>query len=167
MVDVIVVFLLFVFCISGFSRGILGELWALAALVISTFVTGRFYLSLVAFVAQFIHGETASNLVSFALLYGVISALMNGPIYAIVRRARDIWQDEAKSASDRLAAAVLGIIEGIGALQVMAAVLLAYPALGWDGWIKASALIRVYVTQWPFMIALLPREFQHVIEMLR
>ena len=166
MVDAIILFLLFVVFISGFARGILGQLWSLAVLALTTFVTSHIYLSFTHLTSKIVHHGDGSKLLSFAAVFAVISVILNGPVLALIKHSRDRWEEGA-GFGDRLAAAILGVIEGIGFLQVASVLLVAYPVLGWDEWIKASNLIRFYVGQWPFMIPLLPSELHKVAELLR
>lgn len=166
MVDAIVVFLLFVMFLSGLSRGTLRQLWSLAVLAISTYLAGHLYRSFTGLTGRFLSGETASNLAAFVLVYVVVSAVLSGPIEILLRINREQW-DTGGGGSDRLAGAILGIIEGVGLIEVGAAVILTYPVLGWDGWLKASKLVAAFFSQWPLMMPLLPSEFQKVLEIFR
>lgn len=165
MVDILVLLFLAAMFVGGFARGVMRQLLALAVLGLATYVAGHQYTSLTGLTGRFIHDEAGIQLAAFVIVSGVTSAIGNAIMDAIVfggRRKR--LRREAPP--ERLAGGVLGVIEGIGALEVGALVLLTFPVLGWDGWIKSSNLIPQFLHQIPFMMPLLPPQFTQALELL-
>jgi uncharacterized membrane protein required for colicin V production len=164
MVDAILVFFLFVLFMAGFARNTSRQLWSLGVLALSTYVSGAIYPSFVSLTGRFIETADGSKLASFALVFMACSALFNGPVDALIRYDR--WRGSSTGAAfdDRLAGGILGVIEAIGSVEVAAAVLVAFPVLGWDGWIKSSSLIRTLINEAPFMIPLLPFDLHMVLK---
>jgi len=166
MADAFVLFLLFVVCVGGFSRGILGQLWSLAALLLTTYVTGKLYLSFASVVGPLVKDEAGGRLLAFLFVFVVTNAILNGPVYAIIDRMRGPSTDSGEI-TPRLVAAALGALTGVVLIQVGAALLVTYPILGWDNWIRSSDVIKLYVGQWPVVIILLPPELRYSIQLLR
>jgi uncharacterized membrane protein required for colicin V production len=166
MVDALILISLALAFVSGWTRGVGRQLWSLAALGASTYVSGNIYFWMAGLTGSFIHDVAGSRLVSFALVFGILSGLLNGPVNALIRLGRGRYLDEPWF-GDRLASGILGLIEGIGVIEVAALLLVAYPVLEWDGWIKASGLIRAFLEQVPLMLPLLPNELSSMTIMFR
>lgn len=163
--DVIFLFFMFMMLLSGLARGAPRQAWSLAVLAVSTYLSGNVYSAFVNVTRPFVQNEVGSRFTSFVLVFIIVSALLNAPIDALVTRGRRRANDVAPG--NRLAGGVLGVIEAIGVAEVSAALILTYPVLNWDGWVRSSGLIKNVLIQWPIMLSLLPSEFQHVIEVFR
>ncbi len=163
MIDGIVLLFLFVMFMSGLARATLRQLWSLAVLALSTFLSGNLYLAFVHLTGRFIQNEDGSKLASFVLVFSVISGLLNGPLDFLVRHITRS-QEGGAGFGDRLAGGVLGVIEAIGTVQVAAALLIAYPVLGWDGWVRSSSIISTIFSQALFMGPLLPHDLRVFLE---
>ena len=161
------VFLFFVVILlmSGLSRGTRRQLWALAVLAMSTFVSGNVYTAFLPFTRLFIESESGSRFAAFALVYIIVSVVLSAAIDALM--IHDRRRDDDLEPADRLAGAVLGVVEAAGVAEVLAALVLTYPVLHWDEWVLGSDLVSKIFRQWPVMLSLLPSEFQHVLELLR
>lgn len=166
MIDGFILFVLFVMFVVGFSRGTLHELWSLAVLALSTYLSGSLYLSFTDLAGRFILNENGSRLASFALVFIVVSSVLNGPVEALIRHRRGRW-DEKSSFADRTAGSILGVVEAIGTIEVAASVLTAFPVLTWDGWVASSHLLGTFFSQWPLMMPLLPSTFQSVLQLFK
>jgi len=166
MVDVLVVFLLFANVIGGYTRGTLRQLWSLGVLAVSAFLSGYIYQVLAGPISQFIHSDPGSKLASFVVAYAVISIVLHGPVDTVVQLEKR-YHGPLAAVDDRLAGAILGAIEAIGAVQVAAALLIAFPVLGWDGWVRSSSLIPTFINQLPFMFPLLPPHLHTVLTVIK
>jgi uncharacterized membrane protein required for colicin V production len=163
MSDAIVLLFLFGMFMSGLGRGTLRQLWSLAVLALSTFLSGNLYLAFIHLTGRFIQSEDGSKLASFVLVFMVISGILNGPFDFLVRHVTR-REDDGTGFGDRMAAGVLGVIEAVGTVQVAAALLIAYPVLGWDNWVRASNVISTMISQALFMGPLLPFDLRVVLE---
>src|SRR5660397_9023 len=89
MVDGVILFFLFVMFITGFSRGTLRQLWSLVVLALAAYLSGNLYTSFTGLVRSFLPDPTGVNLVSCMLVFGVISAVLNGVVDAGARLRRE------------------------------------------------------------------------------
>jgi uncharacterized membrane protein required for colicin V production len=161
MVDALVLIFLAVMFVSGWVKGVGRQLWSLAVLGASTFVSGNVYFWVADLTSRFIHDVQGSRLASFVLVFIVVSGLFNGPVNSLIRMGRGRFLDEPWL-GDRLASGVLGIIEGIGLVEVAALLLMTFPVLGLDGAVESSGIIRAFLEQVPFMTPLLPGEMHTI-----
>ena len=162
MADGIILFLLFVMFIAGFSRGTLRQIWSLIALALATYLSGNLYLSFVSLVRAFVPDSNGSHLISFVLVFGVVSAVLNGIVDAGARMRRET-EDRKPGFVDRSIGSVLGILEGIGFVQVAASVLIAFPVLGLDRQVEMSRVLGALIDSLPVMTHLLPATFQQIL----
>jgi uncharacterized membrane protein required for colicin V production len=166
MVDAILLFIVLMSFFSGLGRGLLRQVWALAVLALAVYMASHVYLNFTGLIGRFTSSDDVSKLASFVLTYGILSAVLNASMDMLVFRRRE---DEKRrpTPADQLSGGALGALEGIGSIQVGAAVLMTYPVLGWEGWITSSNVIKAIFDQIPLMMPLLTQEFQHVVEFLR
>ena len=161
MVDGIILFFLFVMFITGFSRGTLRQLWSLVVLALATYLSGNLYPSVTDLVRASIPDSTGANVVSFVLIFGVVSAVLNVGADFVTRLRRERGEKKL-GFFDRSLGSILGVIEAIGFVEVAAAVLIAFPVLGLDGWVATSNLLGAFFNIMP-VVPLLPATFQRIL----
>jgi len=164
--DIIIVLILIGSVLGGLARGTLRALWALVAVVISTLAAGLLYLAVGSLIFALFGHPNVSKVLGFAIAYGVVNAVVNGPVHWWSRREQ--WAlPGCAGCWDRLVGGAVGIIEGLAVIELGLIVLIKYPF-----WILGRAALESVIgqrllTNLPFMLRLLPDTFRSVLELLK
>lgn len=75
-IDLIIVFFILIFCIKGYLKGFLHELFSLLILILGLAVSFLFYKTLSSFFVEFIKNRDLSLIVSFLLIFITITILL-------------------------------------------------------------------------------------------
>jgi uncharacterized membrane protein required for colicin V production len=162
-IDIILALFLLAMIIGGLARGTIRAIWGLVVLVVSTLAAGQLYPFGVGALAQFIESLDVRSFISFAVIYGIVSAVLNIPVEHFTGGGGfSMW-----GLPDHLVGGFLELIEGIGFIEVAALVLARYPIFGLDAFVRGSALVRTLVAAFPFAVPLLPPEIQAIAQALR
>jgi uncharacterized membrane protein required for colicin V production len=164
MFDALVLFLILIMVLVGFTRGMAREIWALVILLAAVVLTGILYIPLASFLNHFFANEAACRLISFLGLFLVMLGVMNVVVDAATGRDRRKRIDEPGTVS-RVIGAALGAVEGLLYLQVAATIILAFSISFLDSMVKQSFLVRATM-QLPIVLRLLPLEFRDITSFL-
>lgn len=161
------IFLLYVFLtlVSGLSRGLRRQMWSLAVLAASAYLSGNAYIVLLPVTRSVIETEAGCRFASFAIVFVVITAVLSWTVDIVLDR--EYRRSDEMHMADRLGGALVGVIYAVGAVEVLAALVFTYPVLQWDRWLREVDIFTRIFAQWPFMLPLLPSEFQQVLELIR
>lgn len=165
MANGIVLLYVFLTAASGFSQGARRQLWSLVVLAASAYFSGNAYIALLPLARTYIENEAACRVASFVLVFVIASALLSWTASAVLDP--DYGRSADHLAGDRIAGALLGVVHAVGVLEVFAAVVITYPVWQWDRWVREADLLVAAFVQLPFMMLLLPAEFQPVLAALR
>ena len=165
MANGIFLFFVFVSLVSGLSRGPQRQLWSLAVLAVSAYISGNAYTAFLTVIRPFIESEAGARFASFAIIFCVMSAVLGLTVDALLDR--EYRRKNDFSLGERLAGGFLGAVHAVATAEVLAALVLMYPVLQWDRWILEADIFGAIFRQWPFMLSLLPSDFRQVLEMLR
>jgi uncharacterized membrane protein required for colicin V production len=166
MINIIILLYLAVMFTSGFARGIGRQLWSLAVLGLSTIVAGNVYGAFSGLVIRYVHDEAGSRFLSFVLVFAVVSAIVSWPVEVIFFRSQP-KREKDEGIPDRMAAGALGILEGIGLVEVASIILLTFPVFGLDALVRSSSLAYQFLRQIGMIVPLLPSQFAQVLKLLR
>jgi len=152
--DIIIAIVLVVSMIMGFANGLIKSLMTLAGLVVGIFLAGRFYENL-AGAMGFISNENAAKIVAFIIIFAVvmiIAAIASMLLTKLVSAILLGW-------INRLGGAAFGLI--LGAIFI-AAILAIWAKYAGNSLIEGSALASFLLDTFPFILGLLPSEFDSV-----
>ncbi len=165
MVDVVIGVFLGLMLLGGLASGALRQIWAALALVASTWLAGSVYYNLVPLASRVIADPAGNRLASFLVVFMFFNLLLNAPSEMVIHRIFGP-KDHSQAGSGRLAGALLGLVQGVFLVEMTAAALLAFPVLGWDGWVRDSLVVRLLVAQWPLALPVLPIELSRVLSVV-
>jgi len=164
--DIIIVLILAASVLGGLGRGTLRALWALVAVVISALAAGLLYQPIGRLIFALFGHPNLSNVLGFAISYGLVNAVVNVPVHWWSRREE--WAlPGCAGCWDRLVAGAVGLVEGFAVIELGLIVLIKYPI-----WILGRAALESVIgqrllTNLPFMFRLLPDTFRSVLELLK
>jgi len=153
--DIVILIIIVFSAVSGFASGLIKSILSLAGLIVGIILAGRYY---VAFSSQvgFIPGDSGPKIAAFVIIFlavMLIAMLLGVILTKIISAIMLGWLN-------RLGGAVLGIVLG----AFFAASLLAiWVQVGNPGdFMTASKLAPILLDKLPFVLGLLPPEFNSV-----
>lgn len=148
---------------NGFTSGLVRTALGLVGLVAGVLLGGRYYLS-VADLLGFIPNDAVTKIVAFLLIFCISIGAANLLGAFLAKGLRFL---PFVGCLDRLAGAVLGLLMGSATAAVVVALLVRFPLPGLEAAAKQSALAPYLLDYLPFMLALLPPEFEGIRSFLR
>ena len=153
--DIVILIIILISAISGFASGLIKSVFSLVGLILGVVLAGRFYVALSANLG-FIPGDSGPRIGAFIIIFLAVTlvAMLLGMIFTKIISAVMLgWLN-------RLGGAALGIILG----AFFAASLLAiWVKVGSPGdFMTASKLAPILLDKLPFVLGLLPSEFNSV-----
>ncbi len=144
----------------SYSAGFIRELVSLAAVILAVPVAGVLYDDLYPKVHPIVDSVALANLVSFlALFTGVIIA---GQVLShLLRQTAEALN---LGSVDKLAGGAFGFIKGVLVCQVILVALVAFPTPDFRDEIDASPVATQLVAGTPFVLAILPDNFNDEID---
>ena len=153
--DIVILIALLLFTISAYSAGLIREVVSLLAIFLGVIIAGALYKDLAADVLVFINNDDAARAVAFLALFGSVYLLGQLTAYVLKRAASLLLLGWA----DHLGGAAFGFLKGIMVIQVLLILFAAYPQLSLDDAINNSRLAPLFIDDAPFLLHLLPGEF--------
>ncbi|MBN1188303.1 MAG: CvpA family protein [Dehalococcoidales bacterium] len=153
--DIILIIFLVISIVGGIASGLVRAIFSLAGLIIGVVLAGHFYSNL-ADALSFISNDKAAGIVAFAIIFivVVIIAALLGTLFT------KIVSSMMLGFINRLGGAVLGFF--IGAIFLGAILAIWVKFLGENSVISNSVLASLLVERFPFVMGLLPEEFDMV-----
>jgi len=158
--DIAIVLAIAGFTFTAFTAGLIREVVTLVSALVGVVLAGLLYEDMATEVLVFIEDETAARALGFLVLLG--SAYLAGQLAAIMlKRMASLlllgW-------ADHLGGAVFGFLKGLVVVEVILIVLVTYPILGLDDDIDGSGIASVFLDAVPFVLLLLPNEFEAAVD---
>lgn len=156
--DIVVLLMLLIPMFIGWRRGLIGALVPLAGLVVAIVMAGRFYGSVAGWLSHWLDSSAQANLLGFAIIFvAVLAAAMVAA--SVARRFLSLlflgWVDK-----------VGGLVFGLLAGAVIAGAMLSLTSKFFgsrvEGTVADSALAAFLLDKFPFVLYLLPGEFDAV-----
>ncbi len=153
--DIILLIFLIVSVVGGIAAGLIKSVFSLAGLIIGVVLAGRLYPGL-ANALSFISNEKAANIVAFAIIF-IIVIVIAAVLGAIITK---IVSAMMLGCINRLGGGILGFF--IGAIFLGAILAIWVKFLGENSVISDSFFASLLVERFPFVLGLLPGEFDVV-----
>ena len=153
--DIVIIIAIVLSAISGLARGFIRTAASLIGLVLGVIVAGRFYTDF-AGVFSFINNDNAANIVAFIVIFLAVSIIVSllGILLARLFHATLLgWLDH-------LLGGAVGII--VGGLFIAAILAVWVKYMGTAGVIADSSIAQFLLDSFPFILGLLPAEFDEV-----
>jgi len=114
LVDVIIIGAILVFGVAGFFFGLITAIGALIGVVAGAWLAGNFYLPVADWLSPFLMGhDTAARIIAFILIFTIVNRLVALVFWLINKVFKLASLIPFLGMINRLAGALLGILEGI------------------------------------------------------
>jgi len=153
--DIVIIIVLVITAISGFVNGLIKMVFSLAGLIVGVILAGRFYVALADHLG-FIPGDNAPRIVAFIIIFLVVmlvATLLGALLTKIISASLLNWVN-------RLGGVVLGVI--LGAIFVASILAVWVKVADGGDAVTASKIASVMLDKLPFILSLLPSEFNSV-----
>jgi membrane protein required for colicin V production len=151
-IDVIIIILVVIFCIKGFLRGFLKELFSALIIVLGLVGAFLFYRALNGIMSTLIENDDLSLILSFAAIFVGITILL-----VIIRNTLLRFVDTLNfSDIDHVLGVVIGLFKGILICGAVLIFLYNHPVLHLDRAIGRSALFPLLARIFTALLSLLP-----------
>jgi membrane protein required for colicin V production len=151
-IDVIIIILIVIFCIKGFLRGFVKELFSLLIIVLGLVGAFLFYRTLNTVMSVVIENEDLSRILSFAAIFVGITIIL-----VIIRNTLVRFMDTLNFADvDHVLGVVLGLFKGVLICGAVLVFLVNHPVLRLDRAIGRSALFPYVDRVFMALLSLLP-----------
>jgi membrane protein required for colicin V production len=158
--DIVIIVLLVVAVFSGLKTGFIKSAFSLAGLVLGVVLAGRFYTSLSGLLTA-LPNESIANIAAFIIIFLVvliIAAILGTLFTKLVSTLLLGWLN-------RLLGAILGLC--LAAFFIASLLTIWVKFAGPNDIILGSLIAPILLDKFPFILALLPAEFNTVPEFFR
>ncbi len=153
--DISIILVVLILAVFGFRNGVIRSLSTVAGMVAGTWIAKQYYEPLSETLSPLINNTTAANIASFVLLFLLI--LVSASIVGMfVRKVVSLvflgWLDT-------LVGGVLGFAVGVVLAGIVLSLLGSTNTPGLSSAIKDSAIAPLITARMPFIMDLLPQQF--------
>ena len=153
--DVIIVVLLSYGLVTGFKKGLVGQLFVIVALILGIFFASGFYLSGAEALKDIITNPIMAKLVSFILIFAAVAVTL-AVIAFFIRKA---MQALLLGWADRLLGALFGLLKASLIITIILIFLITAPVPFFNRLVEQSALTTYFLFTVRAISYLLPFEF--------
>jgi membrane protein required for colicin V production len=153
--DIVIIVILVISAVSGFISGLIKTVFSLVGLILGVFLAGKFYVGLSGSL-DFIPGDNGSRIAAFIIIFLVvmlIATLLGIILTKLISAVMLGW-------INRLGGAVLGLF--LGAVFAASILAILVKVTGPGDVLTSSKLASVLLDKLPFIMGLLPSEFNSV-----
>lgn len=157
-VDIIILIILVIPTVIGLKMGLIKTIIPLAGIMLGIFLAGTFYGSVGDWLSSWLESPSQANIAGFFLIFAgvMLVALI---VAALVRKVLSLlllgWVD-------RVGGAVFGLAIGGFVAGALLALLMKFQISGVEGAVQDSAFAGFFLNSFPFVLGLLPEEFDAV-----
>ncbi len=160
--DILIIIGMAWFTFTGLTAGLIREIASAAGLILGVIVAGRYYSALGEKLV-FISNDEAAKIVAFLVILLAIAVAA----HLLARLLRRIASLLLLGWADRLGGAVFGFGKAFVLAEVILIVFAKFPFLAMGDAISQSRLAPVFLRYLPFLLSVLPPEFDIVREFLQ
>jgi membrane protein required for colicin V production len=160
--DIIVVATIGWFIFSAFWAGVIREIVAIVGVALGIVLAGLFYQDLADDVKLVIDVDNAPPIIAFLLIFGACA--LAGQLAAMVLKQTAALL--MLGTFDHLLGAVVGFAKGIIVVELLMIVFVTFPALGLKETIDESMFGPLLLDGIPFLLKVLPSEFDSAVQAL-
>jgi membrane protein required for colicin V production len=155
-VDAVIIGAIVWFTFAAFQAGLIREVVTVVSVLLGIVLAGIFYTDLAEDIKLAIDSDRAARTIAFLAIFGATA--FAGQLAAMLLK-------EAASflmlgIFDQLAGAVFGFAKAILLLQILMIVFVTYPSLGLKEAIDGSMFAPIFLDRVPFLLRVLPSEFE-------
>ncbi len=160
--DVIVVLIVAWFTFAAFWAGLIREVVTIVGVALGIVLAGFFYQDLADDVKLVIDTDNAPPIIAFLLIFGACA--LAGQLAAMVlKQTASLLM---LGTFDHLLGAVFGFVKGIAIVEILMILFVTFPALGLKDAIDESLFGPMFLDGIPFLLKILPSEFDSAVEAL-
>ncbi|MFC2058046.1 CvpA family protein [Chloroflexota bacterium] len=156
--DAVVIVILAIPTILGFKRGLIKSVIPLVGVIVGIVLAGRFHGSVADWLSNWIESSSQAEIAGFAIIFVVVclvamlvARVISGFLHALFLG----WVD-------RLGGVAFGLVLGGVIAGALVALMAKYPFWGLDETIQDSSLAAFLLDRFPFVLGLLPGDFEAV-----
>lgn len=155
--DIVIIAGLAWFTFAGLTAGLLREIATVVGVILGVIVAGRCYVEL-AEKLVFISDDSTAKIAAFLIIFFAIAV----GAHLLARLLRRIASLLLLGWVDRLGGAIFGFGKAFVLAEVVLIAFAKFPFLGMEGTINQSRVAPVFLSYLPFLLRLLPPEFDAV-----
>lgn len=156
--DIIIILVLVIPTLIGLKTGLIKTVLPLVGIVLGIFLAGRFYGSMAGWLSSWLESPSQSKIAAFAIIFVLVMVAMLVFATVLSRFLKLVllgWLD-------RLGGMVFGLAIGGLVSSALLAVITKYQFPGVENTVQDSALAAFFLDHFPFVLGLLPGEFDAV-----
>jgi len=156
--DIVVIVILAIPTLLGFKRGLIKSVIPLVGVIVGIVLAGRFHGSVADWLSNWIESSSQAEIAGFAIIFVVVclAAMLIARVLSGFMRALFLgWVD-------RLGGLAFGLVLGGMIAGALVALLAKYPFWGLGETIQDSSLAAFLLDRFPFVLGLLPGDFEAV-----
>lgn len=156
--DIVIVAILVIPTLIGSSRGLIKTIFPLAGVILSVFLAGQYYGSLASWLSSWLESPSQAKIVAFAFILVaviVVATILSSILHRFLRMFLLGWVDKLGGAIFGLA--IGGVISG-----ALVTIIAKFFFSGMEAVIRDSSLATFFLDHFPFVLYLLPEEFDAV-----
>lgn len=162
--DIILVVVLLAFAAYGWKSGLISVIGRVLGIFIGAWVAGHYYMEMASYFAKISFGsELLQNAIAFIVIFGIVSQLAGLVFYALDKVFNAVAIIPGLKAINRLAGALLGVLEGALVIAVVLYVIYLFPFSGFmDEFIQESRWAHVFINLSHIIAPFIPDSLEKV-----
>jgi len=153
--DIVILIVIAWFTLTSLRTGLIREIMALVGFVAGIYLAGQFYLIPAAWLHQAGLDVNLSSIAGFAVVLVVVwvaASLLASLLHQVANLLFLGWLNH-------LGGGLFGLLRGLVIVEILIIIAARYPVAGLDKTIQASTLGSFFLRSIPFVLELLPGEF--------
>lgn len=156
--DAAIIIVLLTLIVLGLRKGLIGSVVPLIGVVLGILLAGRFYGSVAGWLSNWLQSEAQANIVGFAIIF-ILVMVVAVVIAGFMRRFLSLlllgWVD-------RVGGLAFGLFMGAAVCGAILALVSKFFASPLESTVEDSILAAFFLDKFPFILGLLPNEFDSV-----
>lgn len=156
--DIVIILILVIPTLIGFNRGLIKTVLPLVGIVLGILLAGYFYDSMAGWLSSWLESPRQANIVGFIIIFILVMATVlaiASLLSSFIRLILLGWLDKLGGAAFGLA--IGGLLSG-----ALLAIITKFQYSGVEDIIRDSPLASFFLDRFPFVLGLLPEEFDAV-----
>ena len=156
--DIIIIIILIIPTYIGFRKGLIGTVVPLLGIVLAIILAGLFYDSLAGWLSGLLESQSQANIVGFIIIFILVMIA----VLIFTRMARGFLGLLFLGWVDTVGGLIFGLILGGVIAGALLSIISNFFSSASEGTISDSALAAFLLDKFPFVLLLLPGEFDAV-----
>ena len=156
--DIIIIIALIIPTFIGFKRGLIKTVLPLGGIMLAIVLAGHFYGSMASWLSNWLESTSQANIAAFVLIFVLVMAV----VFIVASVLHRFISLMLLGWVDKIGGLIFGLAIGAFICSALLALIVNFPFSGVGDTVRGSGLAAFFLDHFPFVLGLLPGEFESV-----